>query len=95
MPKAKPHPDHSTKVAALNRAIGQLGGVKQMIEERRYCVDILTQLHAARAAIRALELQILDTHIGHCVADASKEGAGRKADTKLAELKTLLKRYAG
>ena len=94
MTKQKPHPDHSKQSAALNRAIGQLNGVKQMIEERRYCVDILTQLHAARAAVRALELSILNTHIGHCVTDAAQASAPKKAEEKLAELKELLKRYS-
>lgn len=94
MTKQKPHPDHSKQAVALNRAIGQLNGVKQMIEERRYCVDILTQLHAARAAIRSLELSILNTHIGHCVTAAAQASATKKAEEKLSELKDLLKRYS-
>lgn len=89
--KTTPHPDHAAKIAKLNRAIGQLNGVREMIEQRRYCVDIVTQLHAARAAIQSLEQGILETHIGHCVKDAAK--GGKEADVKMAELNTLLKRY--
>ena len=87
------HPDHATQMASLNRAIGQLGGVKQMIEERRYCVDILTQLNAARSAIRTLELNILGTHIGHCVAQAATLKDSAQATEKLAEMQMLMKRY--
>ncbi len=88
---AKPHPDHVKNIGKLNRAIGQLNGVKSMIEERRYCVDIVTQLHAARAAIQGVEKAILETHIGHCVRAAAEKP--KEADIKLAELNTLLKRY--
>ena len=88
---ASPHPDHAKNIAKLNRAIGQLNGVKAMIEDRRYCVDIVTQLHASRAAIRAVEQAILETHIAHCVKAAASHS--RDADTKLAELNSLLKRY--
>ena len=87
------HPNHVAQIASLNRAIGQLGGIKQMIEERRYCVDILTQLSAARSAIRTLELNILNTHIGHCVAHAATLNDSKKADEKLVELQMLMKRY--
>lgn len=85
------HPDHAKNVAKLNRAIGQLNGVKTMIEERRYCVDIVTQLHAARAALQGIEQAILEKHIGHCVKAAAT--GGKEADAKLAELNALLKRY--
>lgn len=86
-----PHPDHARNIAKLNRAIGQLNGVKTMIEERRYCVDIVTQLHAARAAIQGVEQAILETHIGHCVKAAA--GKPKEAEAKLAEITALLKRY--
>lgn len=88
---AKPHPDHAKNIAKLNRAIGQVNGVKQMIEERRYCVDIVTQLHAARAALKGVEQAILETHIGHCVKAAAQ--SPKDSEAKLAELNQLLKRY--
>lgn len=85
------NPDHAKNIAKLNRAMGQLNGVKQMIEERRYCVDIVTQLHAARAALKGVEQSILETHIGHCVNAATQ--SPKESQTKLAELNQLLKRY--
>ena len=53
------HPDYKHEIPKLNRAIGQLEGVKKMINEHRYCPDILTQLKAARCAIKAIEKNIL------------------------------------
>ncbi len=91
MTSKAPHPDHAKNIAKLNRAIGQLNGVKAMIEERRYCVDIVTQLHAARAAIRGVEQAILEKHIGHCVKAAAQQP--KEAEEKLKELNNLLKRY--
>lgn len=88
-----PHPTHEKNIAKLNRAIGQLNGVKTMIEERRYCVDIVTQIHAARAALGRVEQAVLETHIGHCVKAAATHP--KEAEAKLAELNQLLKRYLG
>ena len=54
--------------ARINRVVGQVAGIKKMIDEDRYCVDILTQISAATTALESLALQILDSHIRHCVA---------------------------
>ncbi len=69
------HPDHSGELKRLNRVAGQIEGVRAMIEEQRYCPEILTQLRAARAALRALETAILGTHLGACVTDTIKKGS--------------------
>lgn len=58
----------------LNRAIGQLGGVKTMIEENRYCGDVLTQLAAAQSAIRRVSELVLREHMHTCVADGIRSG---------------------
>ena len=65
----KNHPSHEKQLPRLNRIAGQVKGVKKMIKERRYCPDILTQLHAIRLAIRNLEIQILDLHLLQCVTE--------------------------
>ena len=85
------HPCHKQEIPRLNRVIGQLEGVKKMIEERRYCPDILIQLRAARSAIRAVESNILKTHLQSCVAQsfASEEDK----EQKLNELKELFDRF--
>jgi CsoR family transcriptional regulator, copper-sensing transcriptional repressor len=67
-------------------------GVTAMIEQGRYCVDILTQLQAARAALARVERDVLDTHAKACVARAAASGDPDEARAKLAELTDLLKR---
>lgn len=58
----------------LRRIAGQVGGLERMVEEERYCVDILTQISAVRAAMDRVALELLDEHARHCVV-----GAGTKA----------------
>jgi CsoR family transcriptional regulator, copper-sensing transcriptional repressor len=60
-------PSHAPELPRLNRIRGQLEGVQRMIAEHRYCPDILTQLAAARAAIKAVEISILSRHMHNCV----------------------------
>ena len=95
------HPCHKQEIPRLNRVIGQLEGVKKMIEELRYCPDILIQLRAARSAIRAVESNILKTHLQSCVAQsfASEEiifavrscGVSHKTPERV--VKTLIESY--
>lgn len=58
----------------LNRIAGQVGGVQRMIEEDKYCVDVLTQIAAVRAALDKVGLLVLKSHMKTCVADAVREG---------------------
>lgn len=60
--------------ARLKRIEGQVGGLLRMVQEDRYCVDILTQINAVRAALHKVEEQILRDHVSHCVADAFASG---------------------
>ena len=66
----KKHADHSADLQRLRRILGQVEGVKKMIEEKRYCTDILMQTKAVRAALKALEVSILEKHLNHCVVGA-------------------------
>ena len=84
------NPCHSAELPKLNRISGQIEGIKRMIENERYCPDILTQLRAARAAIRTVEAHILENHLQHCVAEAMNKD---NAQEKIEEIKTLFKRY--
>ncbi len=85
-----PNPSHMENMPRLNRISGQLEGVKKMIEEGRYCPDILIQLKAIRSAIRAVESNILSKHLQHCVAGSFSE---TERDAKIKELKTLFDRF--
>ncbi len=93
--KAKAHATtHEETLQRLRRISGQVQGIQRMIEERKYCVDIITQIQAARSALRAVELQILEKHLSHCVNDAFASGSVRDAGEKTAELLQVLKRQA-
>lgn len=87
------YPDHGKEISRLNRIIGQLEGVKKMIEEQRYCPDILTQLRAASSATKSLEASILEAHLGSCVAEAFESGNIGDQQKKVGELIALFKRY--
>ncbi|MDQ2745457.1 MAG: metal-sensitive transcriptional regulator [Chloroflexota bacterium] len=76
----------------VNRLEGQVRGVGRMIEEDRYCIDIVNQLSAVQAAARELSLQLLEGHVRHCVVDAVKTDA---AESKIQELIETLGRAMG
>ena len=82
--------DHRAQLPRLNRIEGQVRGIAAMIEGDRYCVDILTQLQAVHAALARVERDILDAHVGHCVAAAAADPASQAE--KMTELTELLKR---
>jgi DNA-binding FrmR family transcriptional regulator len=84
---------HKHEIKKLNRVAGQIEGIRKMIEADRNCTDIITQLRAARAAIRTLEANILETHLQHCITDAMLSGNRKKATEKIDELKDLFKRF--
>lgn len=70
----------------LKRIAGQVRGVLQMIDDDRYCIDVLTQTAAVRAALQKVEEEILRDHVSHCVADAFTEGDIEEQRTKIDEL---------
>jgi len=89
----KKHAEHNLELSSLNRVLGQLNGVKNMITENRYCIDILTQLKASRHAIKTIELNILENHLSHCLHNAVKSGDIQEITTKINEIKFILKRF--
>ncbi|MCK5042187.1 MAG: metal-sensitive transcriptional regulator [Sphingomonadales bacterium] len=86
------NPDHSSQVRRLNRIEGQISGIRKMIEERRYCPDILVQTKAATSAIRALEAEILKEHMEHCVQVAFESGSEAERAAKIEEIINLFKK---
>ena len=78
----------------LARAEGQVRGIARMVEEDRYCIDILTQLAAADTALESVALAILDDHVKHCVAGALASGDETDATAKVDELLAAVRRFA-
>lgn len=79
----------SAKVNRLNRIAGQVRGVAQMIEDDRYCIDILTQMQAIKSALAKVESQVLKDHAACCVADAIASGDAEEQRRKFGELVDL------
>lgn len=77
----------------LARIEGQVRGIQRMIEEDKYCVDILTQLSAATTALDRVGLRVLDSHVQGCVRDAMVSG-GKEAEAKTEELLEAVERFA-
>jgi len=83
------HADHSEDLVRLRRIRGQIEGVERMIEDGRYCVDILNQMRSIMAALRSSEGLIMERHVRHCVQDAIDAGDTRKTEEKIGELLML------
>jgi DNA-binding FrmR family transcriptional regulator len=79
-------------VTRLKRIEGQVGGLLRMVDEDRYCMDVLTQINAVRAALHKVEEQILRDHVSHCVADAFATGDVIEQRNKVEELITTIGR---
>ena len=79
----------------LLRIEGQVRGIAKMVEDDKYCIDVLTQVAAATKALQAVALGLLDDHLGHCVRDAVASSAaddGVSADAKIAEASAAIAR---
>jgi DNA-binding FrmR family transcriptional regulator len=78
----------------LKRIEGQVRGITRMVEEERYCIDILTQIHAVRAALTRVESELLKGHMHHCIESAIVSGDAKEQRKKAGELIELLSRTA-
>ncbi len=76
----------------LSRIEGQVRGLAKMVDEDRYCIDIVTQIGAVRAALRRVEEEILKDHVGHCVEHAIASGNKAEQRKKIAELMEVVGR---
>ncbi|MGZ5934961.1 MAG: metal-sensitive transcriptional regulator [Rhizomicrobium sp.] len=77
----------------LSRIEGQVRGVARMVEEDRYCIDILIQMQAIKSALKRVEEQVLKDHAAHCVAHAIQSGDAKDQTRKFSELVDLFSRY--
>ena len=76
----------------LRRIEGQVRGLQRMVEEDKYCIDILTQVSSSSAALRAVGMGLLDDHVRHCVSESIEQGTGEE---KVEELMAAVARFAG
>jgi DNA-binding FrmR family transcriptional regulator len=84
-------PNKEAYAKRLRRIEGQVRGIAKMIDEDKYCIDVLTQISAVTSALQSVALGLLDEHHGHCVSQAVTEG-GDEADRKLAEASAAIAR---
>ena len=83
--------DKARYVNRLKRIEGQARGIRTMVEDEKYCIDILTQISAMTSALEAVALGLLDDHLRHCVVDAARAG-GAEADAKITEASQAIAR---
>ncbi len=83
-------PKHNDLLPRLRRIEGQVRGITRMVEERRYCIDVIQQLTAARKALDQVSLKIMNGHINTCVSDAIRRQDGTK---KIEELMQTINRF--
>ncbi len=76
----------------LKRVEGQIRGLQRMVEEDKYCIDILTQLNSATAALKAVGVGLLDGHARHCLRESFEQGEG---DAKVDEMVAAMARFVG
>jgi len=79
-------------IKRLSRIEGQVRGLARMVEDERYCIDIVTQVSAVRAALRRVEEEVLREHVAHCVEHAIASGDADEQRQKVAELMDVLTR---
>lgn len=86
--------DKAALTKRLHRIEGQVRGIERMVEDDRYCIDILTQIAAVNTALESLAFKVLDEHVNHCVADALASGDPEDAARKSEELLAAVQRFA-
>lgn len=87
------HPPHEAEIKRLNRIGGQIEGVKKMVEEDRYCPEILSQLRAVRSAVKGIETEILRRHLSSCVVSAMQGGDKASRLKSIEEVTSLFSKF--
>jgi CsoR family transcriptional regulator, copper-sensing transcriptional repressor len=85
------HDNKDAVLKRLRRIEGQVRGLQRMVEDEKYCIDVLTQVSAATKALESVALTLLHDHLTHCVVDAAREG-GPEADVKVREASDAIAR---
>ena len=88
------HPSHENQLVRLRKVEGQIRGIQTMIDERRYCMDILSQIRAVTGAMRKIESGILASHLQYCVNDAITSNNSKEATAKIKEIKRIFEKMS-
>ena len=86
--------DKAALTKRLHRIEGQVRGIERMVDDDRYCIEILTQISAVNTALESLAFKVLDDHVNHCVAGAISSGDKKVATEKSKELLEAVQRFA-
>ena len=89
----KKNPYHSEQLVALRRIEGQIKGLQRMIDEKRYCIDIMTQINSAVGALLRVQDSILEKHLDMCVTDALKGKSDSEKNIKINEIIAMIKKF--
>ncbi|MDD5246031.1 MAG: metal-sensitive transcriptional regulator [Candidatus Omnitrophica bacterium] len=84
---------HEEQLEFLRKIEGQVRGIQKMIEERRYCVDIITQIHSAIGALYRVENQVFKKHLNGCVATSLRKESEQEKQKKIKEITDLISRF--
>lgn len=84
-------PEKDALLKRLRRIEGQVAGIYKMVDDDRYCIDVITQVAAVTSALQAVSLKLLDSHLAGCVVDAARQG-GPDADEKMKEASEAIAR---
>jgi len=88
------YPSHEDQLRRLGKIEGQIKGVRKMIEERRYCIDIVSQIKAVEAALRQVQLGVVEKHIHHCVGESVRSKNPDHLAEKVEEIVRVMARMA-
>lgn len=86
-------PSHEVEIKRLNRILGQIEGIKKMVENGRYCPEILSQLRAVRSAVKGIETEILRRHLSSCVVSAMQNGDKASRLKSIEEVTSLFSKF--
>ena len=86
--------DKDAVVKRLHRIEGQVRGIERMVEEERYCIDVLTQIAAVSTALESLSVKLLEDHVRHCVVGALAAGDAETAERKSEDLLAAVQRFS-
>ena len=86
--------DKDALIKRLHRIEGQVRGIEKMVDDDRYCIEILTQIGAVRTALETVGLKLLEDHVNHCVVNAIAAGDAKTIDEKTAELVDAVQRFS-